>query len=100
LIHPLYRGEYRHGAMRTVARGGTLVRVRAPEAEVLRIAHPELRIWPAALLAQIDAALVRPRRKASPVSRVLNLRLARGELRSSRPGDAIRCGSLGPCLRF
>jgi site-specific DNA recombinase len=64
LIHPLYRGEYRHGAMRTVARGGTLVRVRAPEAEVLRIAHPELRIWSAALLAQIDAALARPRRKA------------------------------------
>ncbi len=64
LTHPLYRGEYRHGAMRTVARGGTLVRVRAPEAEVLRIAHPELRIWPAALLAQIDAALARPRRKA------------------------------------
>jgi site-specific DNA recombinase len=64
LTHPLYRGEYHHGAMRTVARGGTLVRVRAPEAEVLRIAHPELRIWPAALLAQIDAALARPRRKA------------------------------------
>jgi Recombinase zinc beta ribbon domain len=40
------------------------VRVRAPEAEVLRIAHPELRIWPAALLAQIDAALARPRRQA------------------------------------
>ena len=64
LTHPLYRGEYRHGAMRTVARGGTLVRVRAPEAEMLHIAHPELRIWPVALLAQIDAALARPRRKA------------------------------------
>ena len=61
LTHPLYRGEYRHGAMRTVARGGTLVRVRAPEAEVLHIAHPELRIWPDSLLAQIDAALSRGR---------------------------------------
>ena len=64
LTHPLYRGQYRHGAMRTVARGGTLVCVRAPEAEVLHIAHPELRIWPDSLLAQIDAALSRPRRKA------------------------------------
>jgi site-specific DNA recombinase len=64
LTHPLYRGEYRHGAMRKVARGGTLVRVRAPEAEVLHIAHPELRVWPDFLLVQIDAALSRPRRKA------------------------------------
>jgi hypothetical protein len=31
---------------------------------VLRIAHPELRIWPDALLVQIDAALTQPRRKA------------------------------------
>src|SRR5258708_9022821 len=64
VTHPLYRGEYRHGEMRTVAQGGTLVCERAPEAEVLRIAHPELRLWPDSLLAQIDAALSRPRRKA------------------------------------
>ena len=64
VTHPLYRGEYRHGEMRTVARGGTLVCVRAPEAEVLRIAHPELRVWPDALLARLDALLARPRRKA------------------------------------
>jgi len=64
VTHPLYRGEYRHGEMRTVARGGTLVCVRAPEADVLRIAHPELRVWPDALLARLDALLARPRRKA------------------------------------
>ena len=62
LRHPLYRGEYQHGASRTVARGGTLVRVRAPDAEVLRVPHPELRIWPDALLAKIDAALAQSRR--------------------------------------
>jgi site-specific DNA recombinase len=64
VTHPLYRGEYRYGARRTVARGGTLVEVRAPEADVLHIAHPDLRIWPDGLLVQIDAALARPRRKA------------------------------------
>jgi site-specific DNA recombinase len=64
VIHPLYRGEYRHGETRMVARGGTLVTVRAPEADVLRIAHPELRVWPDALLARLDALLARPRRKA------------------------------------
>ena len=36
--------------------------VRAADADVLRIAHPELRIWPAPLLERIDAALDRPRR--------------------------------------
>ena len=62
LRHPLYRGVYQHGASRTVARGGTLVRVRAPDAEVLRVPHPELGIWPDALLAKIDAALAQSRR--------------------------------------
>jgi len=62
LLHPLYRGEYRHGESRTVARGGTLVKQRAPEAEILRIPHPELRIWPEALRTQIDALLAKPRR--------------------------------------
>jgi len=64
VTHPLYRGEYRHGETRMVARGGTLVTVRAPDAEVLRIAHPELRVWPDALLARLDALLARPRRTA------------------------------------
>ena len=63
LKHPLYRGEYRHGEMRTVARGGTLVRIRGPEADILNIAHPDLRIWPELLLRQIDSILARPRRK-------------------------------------
>jgi DNA invertase Pin-like site-specific DNA recombinase len=64
VTHPLYRGEYRHGEMRMVARGGTLVSVRAPQDDVLRIAHPELRILPDGLLARLDALLARPRRKA------------------------------------
>jgi DNA invertase Pin-like site-specific DNA recombinase len=62
LRNPIYRGEYRHGLNRCVARGGTLVRERAPEAEVLRVAHPELRIWPEALLSKIDEILAGPRR--------------------------------------
>jgi site-specific DNA recombinase len=63
LRNPLYRGEYRHGVSRCVARGGTLVRERAPEAEVLHIPHPELRLWPEALLTKIDAVLSQPRRR-------------------------------------
>jgi site-specific DNA recombinase len=63
LRNPIYRGEYRHGVSRCVARGGTLVRERSPEAEVLHIPHPELRIWPEALLPKIDAILSQPRRR-------------------------------------
>jgi DNA invertase Pin-like site-specific DNA recombinase len=40
LQNPIYRGEYRHGVHRCVPRRGTIVRERAPEAEILRIPHP------------------------------------------------------------
>ncbi len=87
VTHPLYRGEYRHGEMRTVARGGTLVCVRSPEADVLRIAHPELRIWPDGLLARLDALLARPRRKAWGVATPKHL-----------ASSFLRCGVCGSSL--
>jgi site-specific DNA recombinase len=63
LVNPLYRGVLVHGLNRRIHRRGTGVSERAPEAEVLHIAHPELVLWPAALLAKVDALLaqVRPR---------------------------------------
>ena len=85
--HPLYRGEYRHGERRTVAQGGTLVRVRAPDAEILRIPHPELRVWPQALLAKIDTALNKPRRGPWGVATPRHL-----------ASSFLRCGVCGASL--
>jgi hypothetical protein len=87
LRNPIYRGEYRHGVSRCVARGGTLVRERAPEAEVLHIPHPELRIWPEALLPNIDAILAQSRRR--PWSAVGPRHLA---------SSFLKCGVCGSSL--
>jgi site-specific DNA recombinase len=66
LRNPLYRGVLVHGRRRRTHRRGTGISVDAPASEVLRIAHPELAIWPSGLLAKIDALLaqVKPRHTA------------------------------------
>jgi len=66
LKDPLYRGTLVHGETRTVAKGGTLVKEAAPASDVLRVDHPELVIWPAPLLAKIDALLaaIKPRHRS------------------------------------
>jgi DNA invertase Pin-like site-specific DNA recombinase len=62
LVAPLPRGVLVHGARRSLERGGSIVSVESPAGEVLRVPHPELKIWPDDLLAQIDTLLVRRRR--------------------------------------
>ena len=64
LRSPIYRGEVVHGATRRVRQGGSVVKVRAPEEDVLRVQRPELRIWPPKLEKRIDELLARVHRKS------------------------------------
>ena len=59
-IRRLYRGLYEHGVWIVEGHRGAKVRKLAPEENIIRVEHPELRIWPAELEAQIDALLARP----------------------------------------
>jgi site-specific DNA recombinase len=62
LMADLPRGILVHGATRRVERGGSLVKETSPKDEVLRVPHPELKVWPENLLERIDALLQRGRR--------------------------------------
>jgi hypothetical protein len=68
LLSPFYRGVVVYGRKRTVHRRGTGVSEQAPDEEVLRIDHPELRIWPSELLARIDALLAQVRSRTWPAA--------------------------------
>jgi site-specific DNA recombinase len=65
LTRPIYRGYYTHGD--------------------LTVLHPELRIWPADLEAEIDRLLARPTRPWGTKTRHLSTRF-------------VRCGECGGCL--
>jgi len=68
LLNPLYRGTHVYGATRKLEERGTRTTVPSPANEVLRIEHPELRIWPPELLRKIDAVLAGVRPGGLPTS--------------------------------
>jgi CheY-like chemotaxis protein len=82
---PYYRGELVHGATNRVRQAGSVVTVTASEDNVLRVARPELRIWPEALLSRIDELLARIKR-CTPY---------RGTTAAHLGSSFLRCGMCG-----
>lgn len=95
---PYYRGQLVHGATKAVRQAGSVVKVRAGDEEVLRVACPHLRIWPDALLSRIDELLGRVKR-ASPYRAASAGHLASSFLQCSGWTCSCRCSAWVDLLR-
>jgi DNA invertase Pin-like site-specific DNA recombinase len=89
LRQPLYRGELQWGRQRAVYERGTRRRVAAPADEVLKVPHPELKIWPDALLARIDELLALASGRGRPGGAARPAHLGAGFVTCSRCGHGL-----------
>ncbi len=59
LSSEVYRGKVKRGRKMSVDKGGTLSVVSAPTEQVRTYDRPELRVWPAEIIAEIDDLIAR-----------------------------------------
>ncbi len=93
LKNPMYRGILRFGDRRNVYERGTRKTSRAPEADILVVERPELRIIAADLAARIDERLAGHRK---PAGAATVRHLASGLLRCSLCGGSMSSRAYGP----